>query len=164
MRFKLPTKYAVVLLYIVLLGCSNPTILETPQKIGNKERTQIILGQKAAHMVNRMHGLSVAPEANVIAEYGSGESDVLYISRYSDMGDAKEALDLMVGKIAAAKKGPFFHLMQIKKYKNEVYITLGMGAVHYIYVSDNFLLWVQTYQSFGTALPPQLLKLYPTEK
>jgi hypothetical protein len=69
----------------------------------------------------------------------------------------------MVGKIAAAEKGPFFHWMQIRKYKDKVYMTFGFGAIHYIYLSDNSILWFQSYQSFGTALPPQLLKMYPTQ-
>jgi hypothetical protein len=40
-------------------------------------------------------------------------------------------------------------------------MALGMGAVHYIYPSGKYLLWLQTFQSFGTELPPQLLELYP---
>jgi len=40
-------------------------------------------------------------------------------------------------------------------------MTLGMGAVHYIYQSGSLLLWFQTYQPFGTTLPPKLLALYP---
>jgi hypothetical protein len=51
--------------------------------------------------------------------------------------------------------------MPLPKYKNKVYITLGMGAVHYIYVSGNFLLWLQTTETFDDQLLPQLLKLYP---
>jgi hypothetical protein len=40
-------------------------------------------------------------------------------------------------------------------------MTLGMGAIHYIYVSGNFLLWLQSFQSLGDELPQQLLELYP---
>jgi hypothetical protein len=40
-------------------------------------------------------------------------------------------------------------------------MTLGMGAVHYIYLSDKSLLWLQTYQSFKDKLPGRLLELYP---
>ena len=67
----------------------------------------------------------------------------------------------MIEKMAAAQKGPFFHLMPLKKYQERAYLALGMGAVHYIYLSGNYLLWLQTYQSFGGELPPQLLNLYP---
>jgi hypothetical protein len=67
----------------------------------------------------------------------------------------------MIEKMVSAKQGPFFHLMPLPTYKNKVYFTLGMGARHYIFVSGNYLLWLQTLQSFGDELPPRLLKLYP---
>ena len=163
MRLNKHIRNIVVLFSLSLFGCSAPSHLETPEKVGEKERTKIISGKKAARVVNKMHGLSVAPDASIIVEYGRGKKDVLFISRYRNRKDANDSLDLMVGKIAAAEKGPFFHLMQLRKYKNKVYMTFGMGASHYIYLSDNSILWFQSYQSFGTALPPQLLKMYPTD-
>ena len=147
---------------LILSGCTGAPDFPTPEKIGEKERLGVISGEQAARVVNKMHGQSVATNANVIAEYGKGEKkDLLYISRYADQKTTQEAFDLMIEKMAAAKKSPFYHLMPIGKYKNKVYITLGMGGVHYIYSSGPFLLWLQTYQSFGTTLPQELLALYP---
>ena len=147
---------------LILSGCTNAPDLPTPEKIGEKERLRIISGEQAAQVVNRMHGQSVATEANVIAEYGSGEKkDILYISRYADPKAALKAFELMIEKMAVAKKSPFNHLMPIGKYQKKVYMTLGMGAVHYIYPSGSYLLWFQTFQSFGTELPPQLIAYYP---
>ncbi|MBW2336754.1 MAG: hypothetical protein JRF47_08370 [Deltaproteobacteria bacterium] len=146
----------------ILSGCTSAPDLPTPDKIGEKERFRVVSGKQAARVVNKMHGQSVATDGNVIAEYGEGEKkDLLYISRYADPKAAQEAFDLMIEKMAAAKKSPFFHLMPIEKYQKKAYMTLGMGAVHYIYPSGPFLLWFQTYQSFGTTLPPQLLAFYP---
>jgi len=67
--------------------------------------------------------------------------------------------------------------MPIEKYQKKAYMALGMGAmhlkklksmrnqacvaVHFIYSSGPFLLWLQTFQSFGDTLPSQLLVLYP---
>ena len=163
---------------LILSGCTSAQDLPTPDKIGEKERMRVITGKQAAGVVNRMHGQSVATEANVIVEYGKGENkDLLYISRYADPKEAQKAFDLMIEKMAAAKKSSFSHLMPLGKYGNKVYITLGMGAmhlkklksmrnqayvaVHYIYSSGPFLLWLQTLQSFGDTLPPPLLGLYP---
>ena len=147
---------------LILSGCTSATDLPTPDKIGAKERLRIISGKQAAQVVNRMHGQSVATDANVIAEYGAGEKkDILYLSRYTDSHAARKAFELMIEKMAAAKESPFFHLMPIGKYQHKVYMTLGMGAVHFIYLSDRYLLWFQTYQSFGTELPQQLLKFFP---
>jgi hypothetical protein len=147
---------------LFLSGCTGAPDLPTPDKIGEKERLRVISGEQAAQVVNKMHGQSVAANENVIAEYGQGEKqDLLYISRYADPKAAQGAFDLMIEKMAAAKKSPFFHLMPIGKYQKKAYMTIGMGAVHYIYPSGSFLLWFQTYQSFGTELPPKLLALYP---
>ena len=143
------------------LGCSNSSPIQTPEKIGEKERTGVISGKQAAIVVNKLHGRVVAADANVIAEYGREKKDLLYITRYKEQKDAVTSFDLMVSKIAAAESGPFSQLVPMAKYGNNVYMTLGMGAVHYIYVSGNFLLWVQSYQSFGTSLPPRLLDIYP---
>jgi len=147
---------------LILTGCTSAPNMPSPEKIGEKERLRVVSGEQAAQVVNKMHGQSVATDANLIAEYGQGEKkDVLYISRYADPAAAQEAFVLMIEKMAVAKNSPFFHLMPIGKYQKKAYMTLGMGAVHYIYQSGRFLLWFQTYQSFETTLPPKLLELYP---
>lgn len=146
---------------ILILGCTSPLNLPTPERIGEKERVREITGKQAAQVVDKMHGLSVATNANVIAEYGRDKKDLLFISGYSDQTEAQKAFDLMIEKMTAAKKSPFFHLMPLDQYDNKVYMTLGMGAMHYIYVSGKSLLWLQTYQSFKDKLPGRLLELYP---
>ena len=146
---------------ILILGCSRLPDLSTPERIGDKERVREIIGKQAARVVDKMHGLSVAAHANVIAKYGREKKDLLFISRYGDQTEAHKAFALMIEKMAAAKKGPFFHLMPLGQYDNKVYMTLGMGAMHYIYVSGKSLLWLQTYQSFGDKLPDRLVELYP---
>ena len=164
MRRTRRTIFISLFVSLILSGCTGTSgpDLPTPDKIGGKERLRVISGEPAAQVVNRMHGQSVATDANVIAEYGKGEKkDVLYISRYTVPEAAKKAYDLMIEKMAAAPKSPFTHLMPMGKYQNKVTMTLGMGAVHYIYQSGSVLLWFQTFQSFGTTLPPQLLALYP---
>ena len=161
MNLKSNLKIIGFVFIIFILGCISPLNLPTPEKIGEKERVREITGKKAAQVVDKMHGRSVATSADVIAEYGRDKKDLLFISRYSDRTEAQKALDLMIEKMAAAKKGPFFHLMPLGQYGNKVYLTLGMGAMHYIYLSGKSLLWLQTYQSFGDKLPSRLLELYP---
>ncbi len=162
MNSALKCKLFSLVVGIILFGCSSSSDLSTPEKIGEKERLRVISGEQAARVVNKMHGQSVATDGNVIAEYGEGEKkDLLYISRYADPKAAQEAFDLMIEKMAVAKKSPFSHLMAIAKYQKNAYMTLGMGAVHYIYQSGSFLLWFQTFQPFGTTLPPPLLAFYP---
>ena len=161
MNAKSNQKITILIVLTLMLGCSRAPDLPTPEKIGEKERVREIAGKQAAQVVDKMHGRSVATNANVIAEYGRDKTDLLFISGYSDQTEAQKAFDLMIEKMAAAKNGPFFHLMPLGQYDNKVYMTLGMGAIHYIYLSGKFLLWLQTYQSFGDKLPSRLLELYP---
>jgi len=146
----------------ILIGCTDSkTQLPVPQKIGHNDHTRTISGKQAASIINKMHRQSVAADANAIVEYGKEKKDILYISYYKDQRQADKAFDLMIEKMAAAKQGPFFHLMPLPTFDNKVYFALGMGARHYIFVSGNYLLWLQTSQSFEGDLPPRLLKLYP---
>ena len=157
-----PLKSIRVLLLALLVGCVNSAPqLPAPQKIGQNERTRIISGDQAANIINKMHSQSVAATANVIVEYGKEKKDILYISYYEDQNQSGKAFALMIEKMASAKQGPFFHLMPLSTYNNKAYFTLGMGARHYIFLSGNYLVWLQTFQSFGGELPPQLLNLYP---
>jgi len=161
MNLKSLLKILSLIFIIFYLGCSNSTQLPTPEKIGDKERIRVTSGKQAARVVNKMHGQTVAADANVIVEYGTEKKDLLYISYYRGQNEANDAFKLMIEKMASSQKGPFFHLMPLTAYKNKVYFTLGMGTGHYIFLSGKYLLWFQTYQSFGDRLPPQLLKFYP---
>jgi len=160
MKSRTTSALVCVVAWVLVLGCSSTTEIPTPEKIGEKDRVNLITGAKAAAVVNRLHRNNVATGGDVIAEYGRTKKDLLYISAYPDGKKAKNAFDLMINKMRAARGGPFSHLMPIKKYGGKVYMTLGMGAVHYIIWSENHLLWLQTYQSFGNTLPPRLLELY----
>ncbi|MBW1891369.1 MAG: hypothetical protein JRI93_12810 [Deltaproteobacteria bacterium] len=161
MNLKSLLKLLCPILIIFCLECSNSTQLPTPEKIGDKELFRVISGKHAARVVNKMHGQTVAADVNVIVEYGMKKKDFLFISYYRDQNEANDAFNLMIEKMASSKKGPFLHLIPLTAYNNKVYFTLGMGTGHYIFLSGKYLLWFQTYQSFGERLPPQLLKFYP---
>lgn len=154
-------KLISIMVAILIWGCTAATDIKTPARIGAKERVRVITGDRAVTIVNKMHNSEVAGHDNAIAEYGGDKKDFLYITYYKDPEAAQNAFDAMIDKMRAAKNSPFFHMMPLQKYRNKVYITLGMGTVHYIYVSGNFLLWLQTTQSFGDQLPPHLVELYP---
>ncbi len=150
-----------VIVWVVVSGCSNTAQIQTPEKIGEKVRLNLIAGIKATAVVNKLHGSTVTTGGDVIAEYGRGKKDLLYITDYTDEEKAQKSFNLMIEKMRAAQGGPFTHLMPINKYNGKVYMAIDMGSVHYIIWSENYLLWLQTDQPFGTTLPPRLLALYP---
>ena len=151
----------VLSLLFVWIACSEKSEIAVPEKIGHQEKARVISGTEAIKIIDEMHGLAVAPRANIIAEYGNKPKDVLYISYYAEQEDAQKAFKLMIDKMLKAENGPFSHVRILNGYDERVYIALGMGAVHYIYRSTHYLLWLQTYQKIGRELPEALLSLYP---
>ena len=159
-------KNSVLFLIIILtvyafISCNERSDLQSPERLGLQDRTGIISGDEAIKVIDKMHGLPVAPDANIIAEYGADKEDLLYISYYSNSNDAQKYFRQMIEKMEKTEKSPFSHLKRLPDYESNVYFTLGMGAIHYIYCSSNYILWLQTKQSFGRELPPELLIIYP---
>ena len=153
-------------LYIMVLGmifsnCTNDGKIKVPQGLGELDLSRSISGEEAISEINKLHGLAVAADINVIAEYGVEKKDLLYVSYYSEAEEAQKIFNQMIEKMKAAKKSPFTHIRSIKAYSNQAYIALGLGAFHYIYVSGNYVLWLQTYQAFGRSIPEELLEVYP---
>ena len=91
-----------VIVWVVVFGCSNTAQIQTPEKIGEKDRLNLITGAKATAVVNKLHGSTVTTGGDVIAEYGRGKKDLLYITDYTDRGKAKKFFNLMIEKMRAA--------------------------------------------------------------
>jgi hypothetical protein len=156
-------KHLLVLIILVIWGysCKKENSLTVPEIIVDKKMTKLISGDEAMKIVNKLHGLSVAPEKNRIAEYGKDPKDLLYISWYSLEDQARESFNLMIQKMKESESGPFTHLRALPDYEQDVYMSIGMGAIHYIYRSKHCILWLQTFQEIGRELPENLLELYP---
>ena len=151
----------LVLVFIFGQSCSKQENIPAPEKIGEKDLTQVISGDDAIKAIDKLHGLMVAPQANVIAEYGTEPKDLLYISWYEKEDQAREAFISMISKMMKSEKGPFTHIRALPDYEEKAFMSLGMGAIHYIYYSSHYILWLQTYQDIGRELPDKLLSLYP---
>ncbi len=121
------------------------------------------MGEDAIKDIDKLHGLAVAAQNNVIAEYGEDERDLLYLSFYQNKIDADNAFFEMVKKIAHSKKGPFSHLMPIAGSGRNAFFLMGMGAAHYVFLSGHHIIWLQTYQSFDLEIPVSLSELYPVD-
>ena len=74
-----------VIVWVVVFGCSNTAEIQTPEKIGEKDRLNLITGAKATAVVNKLHGSTVTTGGDVIAEYGR-EKKTYCISPTTPMG------------------------------------------------------------------------------
>ena len=152
---------SIFLLAFIYVNCSKQNDIDVPEKIVEEKMTKLISGDDAVKIIDNLHQLDVTPEKNIVAEYGEDPKDLLYISKYSTEAKAKESLELMMSKMIEADTGPFTHIRTLPDYDKKVYISIGMGAIHYIYNSTKYVLWLQTYQDIGRELPDDLLKQYP---
>lgn len=157
-------KKCVVFFVLFLLACSQPADLPVPEMVGDLHKSSVDIGEKADNEINQLHGIEVAAEQNAIVHFGENSKEMLYISRFSDDAQARKAFDDMIKKIAESDAGVFQHLMPIKKYGGDVFMTIGMGHIHYIYVSGPHVLWLQTRQSLGLDLPAEMIQLYPVRE
>jgi hypothetical protein len=161
--FKYLSLLVLTISSIYIKSCNNQDILPTPDIVGTKARSKIFSRSESLEAINKLHGLSVATQNNIIAEYGTDPKDLLYVSFYQNPDSAGIAFKEMIRKIAHNKKGPFFHLIQLNKAGKNVFFLMGMGASHYVFISGNFIIWFQTYQSFGKEIPESILSYYPLD-
>ncbi|MCK5033674.1 MAG: hypothetical protein KAS18_08570 [Calditrichia bacterium] len=154
-------KIYVFFVFIIIISCNQQSNdKQFPEQIGIYKINSIVKGDSAVKEINILHQLSVVTKKNIIIRYGINSEDILYISKFKDNSDATEVFEAMVSKMQANKNIPFSYLIPMKNYDNS-YMTLGLGSVHYIYRSGEFLLWFSTKQKFYNEIPEDLLKIYP---
>ncbi len=162
--FPVKCVFIVLLTFLALsVGCKSQEEINVPEYIAEQKLTKLVSGEDAVKNINELHGLDVATAANAIAEYGEDPKDLLYISKYNSKEKAAEAFQLMMRKMMESVEGPFSHIMALPDYNDTVYMSLGMGAIHYIFQSNQYILWLQTYQEIGRELPENLIQLYPVK-
>jgi len=149
------------IIFIQDLGCYQNEEISVPEMIHEKKLTKLISGDEALKEIDKLHGLTVAPAKNIIAEYGGDPKDLLYVSWYKEEDQARDAFISMISKMMKSEKGPFSHVRALPDYEEKVFMSIGMGAIHYIYYSSHYILWLQTYQDIGRELPDELLSIYP---
>ncbi|HHM24285.1 MAG TPA: hypothetical protein ENJ23_04510 [Bacteroidetes bacterium] len=126
-------------------GCSrsprNPLI---PPKLGDLKLQKKWLGEQATEMVMKLHGKTVrpAPSLNAVAIYGEERPpNTLYVSVYSTVELAKEALQRMADRIGPGAYG-FSHHGKFTVQSLPVHFVLGHGQVHFFFARGARLYWL----------------------
>lgn len=157
-------KLLIVLSMTIITGfwaCSGSQE-KIPQQFGELPLAKVTKGQDAKKAIDELHGLEVGTADNLILEYkGEHENDLVYVTVYDNREACEQDYKLMIDKMLKAENSPFYHITEIPEYEGKLYMAIGMGALHYIYLSDNNLVWVQTYQDLGRELPKNLSDFYP---
>jgi len=131
-------------LFMVIFGfmdCRGKDI-DLPVKLGNLNLSKVITEDEAHDIVNKMHGKTLGALENIIAHYGQGERNILYISIFKDAQTAKS--DLMNMAMKMARGTAVFTPLSFDTMGERVHFrTEGMGLVHYFYRDDTILIWWQ---------------------
>ena len=124
-----------------LINCSGKNS-DLPERLGNLNLSRVIKGDEASGIVHKMHGKTLGAGENVIAHYGDGEKNILYISVFKDAQNAK--MDLMNMAMKMAKGTTVFTPLSFENMGERVrFRTEGMGLVHYFYRDGTILIWWQ---------------------
>lgn len=129
---------------IVILGFTDGRgkAIDLPVKLGNLSLFKVVEKEEAHDIVNKMHGKTLGALENIIAHYGEGERNILYISIFQDAERAKADLMNMAMKMARGT-AVFTPLSFDNMGENVHFRTEGMGLIHYFYRDDNILIWLQ---------------------
>jgi len=152
--------YTFVIIALIISCTQYANNKKFPEQIGIYKLHSVVEGDSAIEELNSLHMLSVATDKNIIVRYGDNSEDILYISKYKNNSAASETFDKMHSKMQATKNLPFSLIIPMKNYKNS-FMALGMGSVHYVYQSSEYLLWYSTKQKFYNQIPHELLEMYP---
>ncbi|MCW5895906.1 MAG: hypothetical protein KIT50_09910 [Bacteroidetes bacterium] len=111
-----------------------------PQHLADAQLMQMIDGERANEILNRMHDKEVTPSTNLIGVYSSGNT-VIYLSVYRSRSDARKAYTKMARSIE--KGNPLFTDYRVTRLGNlEASFCFGQEQDHYFFVSRNYLYWL----------------------
>lgn len=116
--------------------------VELPTQLAGVPRIQLIDGEKANTILDRMHDKEVTPTTNIIAVYEDGNSNaVVYLSVYRSSDDARKAYGKMAQSI---EKGNilFTDYRAVRINDIDASFCLGQGQDHYFFVNDDRLYWL----------------------
>ncbi|TVQ99416.1 MAG: hypothetical protein EA399_07445 [Desulfovibrionales bacterium] len=124
------------------VGDTSPIPAFIPQSIAGMTLINLIDGDEAATIIDRMHRGNVATQANFIAMYqGLDASATYYVSLYDNPQQALLDKEEMA-EIMAREDHGFSHLMRRTKNDMVFYMALGQGQAHYFFARDNELIWL----------------------
>ena len=141
--------------FLFAVGCSEQPQPEEaadflPPEIHGLQLAESRSGTAAVEMINRLHGVSVAPPQTQIGFYGPPDMRaLLYVSRFASSTDAESRLAVMAGKIEQGTPA-FGHYRRFDVGRTQVNSVFGGGQVHYFFTRGAELTWL--------AVPPQLAR------
>jgi hypothetical protein len=127
-----------------LLPDSSPASRPLPEKLGPLVLRSRVSGDRAAAILNRMHGKGVTPEGNLIGLYsGPAGNATVYVSVYRSGRVAYDAYRQMAGRIALGVSA-FTNVSERAVSDVTVSRCSGYGETHFFFPFQNRLYWLES--------------------
>ncbi len=148
---------AVLLGVFVLLPDSSSVSPPLPEKLGFLVLRSRVGGDRAAGILNRMHGKGVTPAGNFIGLYSGPEGNAtVYVSVYRSGRLAYEAYRRMAGRIALGVSA-FTSVSDREIGDLTVSRCSGYGEAHYFFPFRNRLYWLRGDPRIASRATEQLI-------
>lgn len=147
---------AVALLLAVAGGCG-PGGGKLPAALGGLALGDVVRGDEARAVLERMHGVPLPGAEHLIAEFGeAGERITLYVSVYPEEEGARADLRRMAARLVAGT--PVFSPLEVERMgPGARFRTEGLGFRHLFYRQGRTLVWLQAPPGRAAAAEADLL-------
>jgi hypothetical protein len=135
-------------LLLVLISCGEASDdgFQLPDTLQQMKLTNAIQGESADKIITQMHQKVVTDQINYIGKYTSSQYNAnLYVTVYDNPDDALTDLENMADRIkdpeVGAKLG-YRHVRELPDLGRKAYMSLQSNRVHYFFVQNNELYWL----------------------
>jgi hypothetical protein len=166
-RKGIPLAAGLIVVGVILFYFLKPhgTVISLPKNILQLHLNEEVTGEQAQKMVDKMHGKSVTPDETAVGMYQSPNgSAILYISHYNSENRTLEQFDKMAVLIRESPGGVFSHFREMSVEGKKVYLCLGLGQAHYIFLNGKDLLWLAVDLQIAQAAMHELVRMKTTQK
>ena len=122
---------------VLLAGCARAPV---PVRLGGLTRGKVVQGERAARLVEELHGRDVAPLTSTVAEYGRGAELRLYLSRFPDGAAANRVLAAMLARLESGET-PFMPPRELRDQPGR-WFTVGPGGHHALWAAGDSVYWL----------------------
>lgn len=131
-----------------------------PEQLAGMSLVYRVDGQDALDEITRMHDLQFNLVSGAIGIYGNPTEIIIWITAASSDANAQSMVDAMETRIA--ELGSQFRpagTVQIDGRK--IYVSEGIGQIHYYFRSGSRVVWISCEQSLGEKALQEALRFYP---
>ena len=124
-------------LAVLLAACARAPV---PARLGGLARSRVWQGERAARLVEELHGRAVAPASSTVAEYGRGGELRLYLSSFPDGAEANRILAAMLTRLESGDT-PFTPPRELREQPGR-WFTVGPGGHHALWAVGSSVYWL----------------------